>query len=188
MIAELQQAGRRRPGRRTARRAVRPHAAALQAAGAVQLLRSSASSTSGWPGGRIRGWPPAPSSSPALASTALGRVVAPHEILFDAPPVAREVQFNVEIHFPKESRYRPLGEVSPVIRTLATRAVRRLREARPHLRPSPDRRRPPPAAQPAGVAGSGDYADGVTAASRPRSLPPSFPVGVAVALPPLSAV
>jgi uncharacterized protein len=30
------------------------------------------------------------------------------------------VQFDVDIHFPKEGRYRPLGEVSPVIRTLAT--------------------------------------------------------------------
>jgi HD superfamily phosphohydrolase len=56
----------------------------------------------------------------ATVSTALGRVVAPHEILFDAPPITREVQFNVDIHFPKEHRYRPLGEVSPVIRTLAT--------------------------------------------------------------------
>jgi len=56
----------------------------------------------------------------AVVSTALGRVVAPHELLFDAPPVAREVQFDVEIHFPKENRYRPLGEVSPVIRALAT--------------------------------------------------------------------
>jgi HD superfamily phosphohydrolase len=56
----------------------------------------------------------------ALASAALGRVVAPHEILFDAPPPTREVQFDVEIHFPKEGRYRTLGEVSPVIRTLAT--------------------------------------------------------------------
>jgi HD superfamily phosphohydrolase len=55
-----------------------------------------------------------------LASTALGRVVAPHELLFDAPPMAREVQFDVDIHFPKENRYRALGEVSPVIRTLAT--------------------------------------------------------------------
>ena len=55
-----------------------------------------------------------------MVSTALGRVVAPHELLFDAPPVAREVQFDVEIHFPKENRYRPLGEVSPVIRALAT--------------------------------------------------------------------
>jgi hypothetical protein len=56
----------------------------------------------------------------SLVSTALGRVVAPHELLFDAPPLAREVQFAVDIHFPKENRYRPLGEVSPVIRTLAT--------------------------------------------------------------------
>ncbi len=56
----------------------------------------------------------------ALASTALGRIVAPHEILFDAPPVTREVQFDVDIYFAKERRYRPLGEVSPVIRTLAT--------------------------------------------------------------------
>jgi len=55
-----------------------------------------------------------------LVSTSLGRVVAPHEILFDAPPVAREVQFHVDIYFPKQDRYRPLGEVSPVTRTLAT--------------------------------------------------------------------
>lgn len=56
----------------------------------------------------------------SLISTALGRVVAPHELLFDAPPIAREVEFNVEIYFPKENVYRPLGEVSPVIHTLAT--------------------------------------------------------------------
>lgn len=55
----------------------------------------------------------------AVAGTALGRVVAPHEILFDAPPVAREVEFDVEIHFPKQGCYRPLGEVSPVVSTLA---------------------------------------------------------------------
>ncbi len=56
----------------------------------------------------------------AVVSGALGRVVAPHEILFDSPPVALEVQFDVQIHFPKENRWRPLGEVSPVVRTLAT--------------------------------------------------------------------
>ncbi|HEV7226435.1 MAG TPA: HD domain-containing protein [Pirellulales bacterium] len=54
-----------------------------------------------------------------LASSALGRVVAPHEILFDAPPVEREVEFDVDVYFIKEDRYRPLGEVSPVVRTLA---------------------------------------------------------------------
>ena len=55
----------------------------------------------------------------ALASTACGRVIAPHQILFDAPPVAREVEFNVQIHFPKQHCHRPLGDVSPVVRTLA---------------------------------------------------------------------
>ena len=56
----------------------------------------------------------------SAVSTALGRVVAAHEIIFDAPPVTREVEFNVEIYFTKEGVYRPLGDVSPVIRTLAT--------------------------------------------------------------------
>ncbi|HVC94042.1 MAG TPA: metal-dependent phosphohydrolase, partial [Pirellulales bacterium] len=55
----------------------------------------------------------------ARVSTALGRAVAPHEILFDAPPVGREVEFNVDVLFIKEGRYRPLGDVSPVVRTLA---------------------------------------------------------------------
>ncbi len=55
----------------------------------------------------------------AIVSPALGRIVAPHEVIFDAPPVAREVEIDVDIYFPKEGRYRPLGEVSPVVRTLA---------------------------------------------------------------------
>ncbi|MDY0165116.1 MAG: HD domain-containing protein [Thermoguttaceae bacterium] len=55
-----------------------------------------------------------------LCSTALGQVVAPHEVLFDAPPMQREVQFDVEIHFAKEGCYRTLDEASPVVRTLAT--------------------------------------------------------------------
>jgi HD superfamily phosphohydrolase len=56
----------------------------------------------------------------SVVSSTLGRVVAPHEILFDAPPVTREVEFNVDVFFPKQNIYRPLGEVSPVIHTLAT--------------------------------------------------------------------
>ena len=55
----------------------------------------------------------------ALAAEALGQPIAPHEILFDAPPVEREVEFNVEIHFAKDDRYRRLDTVSPVVRTLA---------------------------------------------------------------------
>ena len=56
-----------------------------------------------------------------LASTSLGRVVAPHEILFDAPPITREVEFNIDVLSLKDGRYRPLGEVSPVVQTLAKR-------------------------------------------------------------------
>jgi HD superfamily phosphohydrolase len=54
-----------------------------------------------------------------LAGEALGRIVAPHEVLFDAPPIEREVQFDVEVYYAKEDRYRPLADVSPVVRTLA---------------------------------------------------------------------
>jgi HD superfamily phosphohydrolase len=57
----------------------------------------------------------------AVASTHLGRRIAPHEILIDAPPVRREVEFHVEVYFPKESVYRPLAEVSPAVVALATR-------------------------------------------------------------------
>ena len=53
------------------------------------------------------------------AGAALGEAVAPHEILFDAPPVEREMEIEVEIYYPKQARYRPLQEVSPVVRTLA---------------------------------------------------------------------
>jgi len=53
-------------------------------------------------------------------STTLRRVVAPHEVLFDAPPVTHEVQFDVEIRYAKSGRCLPLGEVSPVVRALAT--------------------------------------------------------------------
>lgn len=54
-----------------------------------------------------------------IASSALGRVVAPHEILFDAPPVRREVEFQIEVFYSKENCYRQLGDVSPVVKTLA---------------------------------------------------------------------
>jgi uncharacterized protein len=56
----------------------------------------------------------------AVASTTLGRRIAPHEVLFDAPPMKREIEFQVDIFFPKERRYRPLAEVSPVVKSLTT--------------------------------------------------------------------
>ncbi|MBW3596115.1 MAG: HD domain-containing protein [Planctomycetes bacterium] len=56
-----------------------------------------------------------------LAGERLGIVVAPHEVLFDAPPVQLEVQFNVQVFSPRDRAYWPLGEISPVVHTLARR-------------------------------------------------------------------
>jgi HD superfamily phosphohydrolase len=57
----------------------------------------------------------------SIVSRELGRRIAPHEVMFDAPPVNLEIQFNIEVWFPKESCFRQLGEVSPVVQTLARR-------------------------------------------------------------------
>lgn len=54
-----------------------------------------------------------------LTSQYLGQPIHPHEILIDAPPVQLEVQFQVEIFYAKENRYRSLGDVSPVVMALA---------------------------------------------------------------------
>jgi HD superfamily phosphohydrolase len=45
--------------------------------------------------------------------------VLPHQLLFDAPPTKLEVEFNVEVSYQKESCYRTLADVSPVVKTLA---------------------------------------------------------------------
>ncbi|MEE3368780.1 MAG: HD domain-containing protein [Planctomycetota bacterium] len=52
-------------------------------------------------------------------SQALGQTVATEEILIDAPPIKLEVEFNVDVYFANEDCYRSLGEVSPVVQTLA---------------------------------------------------------------------
>jgi HD superfamily phosphohydrolase len=49
----------------------------------------------------------------------IGRSLSPTDVLIDAPPGNREVEFHVDIYFPKEGVYRPLREVSPVVRALA---------------------------------------------------------------------
>ena len=49
----------------------------------------------------------------------LGQTVAAEEILIDAPPIKLEVEFNVDVYFANEGCYRSLGEVSPVVQTLA---------------------------------------------------------------------
>ena len=52
-------------------------------------------------------------------AAAVGEPIAPGEILIDAPPTKLEVQFDVRVLQPSGA-YRDLGEVSPVVRTLAT--------------------------------------------------------------------
>jgi uncharacterized protein len=52
-------------------------------------------------------------------SDMLHEPVAPTEVLIDAPPRHREIEFDVQIYFPKEDVYRPLDKVSPVIEALA---------------------------------------------------------------------
>jgi HD superfamily phosphohydrolase len=52
-------------------------------------------------------------------SKALGERVAPHEVLVDAPPAKLEVDFDIEVYFAKQNVFRRLGDISPVVRTLA---------------------------------------------------------------------
>jgi HD superfamily phosphohydrolase len=52
-------------------------------------------------------------------SAALGREVSPTDVLIDAPPPHREIEFAVDIYFPRQDSYRPLSEVSPVVDALA---------------------------------------------------------------------
>ncbi|MEQ8846382.1 HD domain-containing protein [Botrimarina sp.] len=54
-----------------------------------------------------------------LLSHALSRVVAPHEVLFDAPPVGLEVEFDIEVRDSPRGPARRLGEISPMARSLA---------------------------------------------------------------------
>ena len=49
-----------------------------------------------------------------------GRPPAEGEVLIDTPPVELEVEFRLEVHDPKQGWHRMLGEVSPVVQTLAT--------------------------------------------------------------------
>ncbi|MCA9015739.1 MAG: HD domain-containing protein [Planctomycetaceae bacterium] len=49
----------------------------------------------------------------------LNQSVASTDILIDAPPTHREVEFDVEIYSARESKYQPLHIVSPVVDTLA---------------------------------------------------------------------
>ena len=45
--------------------------------------------------------------------------LAATDVLIDAPPMKLEVQFDVDVFYSAEKIYRPLGDVSPVVHTLA---------------------------------------------------------------------
>lgn len=55
----------------------------------------------------------------AILNEAAGISVSATDMIIDAPPPHREVEFNIEIYFPKEDVYRPLSQVSPVVASLA---------------------------------------------------------------------
>ncbi len=45
--------------------------------------------------------------------------ISPVEVLIDAPPLHREVEFKVDIYYPKENAYRPLKQVSPIVSAMS---------------------------------------------------------------------
>jgi HD superfamily phosphohydrolase len=55
----------------------------------------------------------------ARLESSIGQVVRPTDVLIDAPPPHREVEFAVDIYFPQRDEYRPLRAVSPVVEALA---------------------------------------------------------------------
>lgn len=46
--------------------------------------------------------------------------LGPNDLLLDAPPVSKEIEFAIDVFYPNEGIYRQLNNVSPVIQTLAT--------------------------------------------------------------------
>lgn len=56
-----------------------------------------------------------------ILSSQIDRTVRADDILVDVPPQKLEVEFNVPVHYPKQHRYCMLGDVSPVVQTLAQR-------------------------------------------------------------------
>ena len=56
-----------------------------------------------------------------LISQELGESIPDGGVLIDAPPVGLEVQFDIEVAYDGEAKWRSLGEVSPLINTLASR-------------------------------------------------------------------
>lgn len=56
-----------------------------------------------------------------LASTT-GTELSHVDVLIDAPPIHREVEFRVDIYYPHEQTYRPLKDVSPIVNAMSNTA------------------------------------------------------------------
>ncbi len=56
-----------------------------------------------------------------LMGEQLGQSIPVGRVLIDAPPVGLEVQFDIEVAYDSDQAWRSLGEVSPLINTLASR-------------------------------------------------------------------
>jgi HD superfamily phosphohydrolase len=67
----------------------------------------------------------------ASLSSEVGQPLGATDVLIDAPPVHKEVEFRVDIFSPKQGTYRALADVSPVVAALARtqfdEAVKRVR-------------------------------------------------------------
>jgi HD superfamily phosphohydrolase len=48
-----------------------------------------------------------------------GTEILPSQVIIDAPPARREIEFRVQIHYEKEDVFRPLTDVSPVVESMA---------------------------------------------------------------------
>jgi HD superfamily phosphohydrolase len=48
-----------------------------------------------------------------------GRRLCYVPVLVDAPPVEREIEIKIDVYFGKEEKYKPLEEISPVVRAMA---------------------------------------------------------------------
>jgi uncharacterized protein len=54
-----------------------------------------------------------------VVSQQIGIVLGPTDLLIDAPPTHREIEFRVDIFSSKENVYRSLSDASPVVAALA---------------------------------------------------------------------
>jgi uncharacterized protein len=54
-----------------------------------------------------------------IVSKAIGRSLMQTDLLIDGPPPHREIEFDIDVYYPRTGEYRRLGDVSPVVDALA---------------------------------------------------------------------